>query len=36
MFVFKYDVIGGSRSIGYDNFVECGFVVKGLIEKFKG
>ncbi|XP_024385246.1 probable calcium-binding protein CML48 [Physcomitrium patens] len=36
MLVSKYDVTGGSRSIGYDNFVECGFVVKGLTEKFKG
>ncbi|KAG0567382.1 hypothetical protein KC19_7G131200 [Ceratodon purpureus] len=35
MLVAKYDVTGGSRSIGYDNFVECGFIVKGLTEKFK-
>lgn len=35
MLVSKYDVTGGSRSIGYDNFVECGFIVKGLTEKFR-
>lgn len=35
MLVAKYDVTGGSRSIGYDNFVECGFIVKGLTEKFR-
>jgi calcium-binding protein CML len=35
MLVGKYDMTGGSRSIGYDNFVECGFVVKGLTEKFR-
>ena len=35
MLVAKYDVTGGNRSIGYDNFVECGFIVKGLTEKFK-
>jgi calcium-binding protein CML len=35
MLVSKYDVTGGSRSIGYDNFVECGFIVKGLTQKFK-
>lgn len=35
MLVSKYDTTGGSRSIGYDNFVECGFVVKGLTEKFR-
>lgn len=35
MLVAKYDMTGGSRSIGYDNFVECGFVVKGLTEQFR-
>lgn len=35
MLVSKYDTTGGSRSIGYDNFVECGFIVKGLTEKFR-
>lgn len=35
MLVSKFDQTGSGRSIGYDNFLECGFIVKGLTEKFK-
>ncbi|CAM6049532.1 unnamed protein product [Sphagnum compactum] len=35
MLVSKYDSTGRSTSIGYDNFIECGLIVKGLTEKFK-
>ncbi|EFJ19099.1 hypothetical protein SELMODRAFT_111674 [Selaginella moellendorffii] len=33
--VSKYDKTGQARGLDYDNFVECGLVVKGLTEKFK-
>lgn len=35
MLVSKYDMTGSSRSIQFDNFLECGFIVKGLTEKFR-
>ena len=35
MLVRKYDFSGHNRSIGYGQFVECGFIVKGLTEKFR-
>jgi len=35
MLVSKYDSTGQSTSIGYDNFIQCGLIVKGLTEKFK-
>lgn len=35
MLVMKYDYSGNNRSIGYGQFVECGFIVKGLTEKFR-
>lgn len=35
MLVKKYDHTGYNRSIGYGQFIECGFIVKGLTEKFK-
>lgn len=38
MLVKKYDHSGygyGKKSIGYGQFVECGFIVKGLTEKFR-
>lgn len=38
MLVKKYDHSGhgyGKKSIGYGEFVECGFIVKGLTEKFR-
>ncbi|TJX35493.1 hypothetical protein E8P77_34355 [Soehngenia saccharolytica] len=31
----KFDRTGQGRGIDYDNFVECGVIVKGLTEKFK-
>ncbi|CAK9199252.1 unnamed protein product [Sphagnum troendelagicum] len=33
--VSTYDTTGRGRSIEYDNFIECGLIVKGLSEKFK-
>lgn len=33
--VSKYDRTGQSRDIDYDNFIECGIVVKGLTDMFK-
>lgn len=35
MLVRKYDRSGFNRCIGYGDFVECGFIVKGLTEKFR-
>lgn len=35
MLVRKYDRSGFNKCIGYGEFVECGFVVKGLTEKFR-
>lgn len=33
--VRKYDRSGFGKCIGYGEFVECGFIVKGLTEKFR-
>ncbi|KAG0615580.1 hypothetical protein M758_5G053000 [Ceratodon purpureus] len=35
MLVRKYDISGYARGIGYGQFIECGFIVKGLTEKFR-
>lgn len=35
MLVRKYDISGYNRGIGYGQFIECGFIVKGLTEKFR-
>jgi len=35
MLVRKYDRSGYNKCISYGDFVECGFIVKGLTEKFK-
>lgn len=35
MLVRKYDRSGFNKCIGYGEFVECGFIVKGLTEKFR-
>ncbi|KAH8960122.1 hypothetical protein BDL97_06G114900 [Sphagnum fallax] len=34
MLVSTFDTTGHGRSIQYDNFIECGLIVKGLSEKF--
>lgn len=33
--VSKYDRTGQAREIDYDNFIECGIIVKGLTDMFK-
>jgi calcium-binding protein CML len=33
--ISKYDRTGQAQAMDYDNFVECGFVVKGLTDRFK-
>lgn len=33
--VSKYDRTGQAREIDYDNFIECGIIVKGLTDAFK-
>ncbi|CAM6097303.1 unnamed protein product [Calypogeia fissa] len=33
--ISKYDRTGQAQALDYDNFVECGFVVKGLTDRFK-
>jgi calcium-binding protein CML len=35
LLVRKYDRSGFNKCIGYGEFVECGFIVKGLTEKFR-
>ncbi|KAL2641322.1 hypothetical protein R1flu_008909 [Riccia fluitans] len=33
--ISKYDKTGEAKALDYDNFVECGLVVKGLTDRFK-
>lgn len=33
--ISKYDRTGQAKALDYDNFVECGLVVKGLTDRFK-
>ncbi|KAG6555301.1 hypothetical protein Mapa_003344 [Marchantia paleacea] len=33
--ISKYDKTGQAKALDYDNFVECGLVVKGLTDRFK-